>query len=87
MHKRRHHEVTGLPGDATKKDLLETIDKTSRRIMNIIARSNISTEEKEDLANLFLFILNVLDIEHAKIEYEKVKPVQAARGPKTLSKK
>jgi hypothetical protein len=79
--------VLGYPTDMMREDLLQHIGKMTRRIMNVVAVAKIPVEEKEELANLFLFILNVLDIENAKIDYEKIRPNTATGGPKTLHKK
>ena len=78
--------VLGYPSNITRAEIIRTLGRDTRRVMNALAVSKIPVEEKEELANLFLFILNVLDIENAKIKYEKIRPEATAAGPKTLPK-
>lgn len=87
MHRSKLPEVLGYPTVSVKIELLSNIDKISRRLISLIAASNIPVEEKELLANFFLFILNILDIENAKIKYEKIKPNSASGRGKAIQKK
>lgn len=69
-----------LPTDGLKKELLENWTDLCRRILRLIAISVGPIAEKEKLANFFLLIMNVIDIEHEKISYTEIRSKASTRG-------
>lgn len=61
-----------LATPAAKKELLISMKDNTISMMRVLAASKESTESKERLANMLLFILNILDIEGERIVFDAI---------------
>lgn len=75
-----------LPTSAVKKQLIDEMGEMTRTFMRIVATSQEPVDKKEKLADFFLFVLNVLDIENEKLSYEKIECQKPKRNRRALPK-
>lgn len=64
--------VQRLATPSAKKELLIAMKDNTISMMRVLAASKESTESKERLANMLLFILNILDIEGERIVFDAI---------------
>ena len=75
-----------LPTTASKAEILSSMRQNSKDVMRMIAKSEEQPDIKERLADFFLFILNILDIENEKLSYEKIEQGRQGRCRRSVQK-
>lgn len=78
--------VQRLATPGAKKELLSNMKNNTIKIMRLLAASKEDTESKEDLANMFLFILNIIDIEGERISFDAIKAKKQSKPRRMLKK-
>jgi hypothetical protein len=78
--------VTRLPTETYKRYLISRIDQMTKEFMRILSSSSAGSSTKEELADFFLFMLNITDIENEKLSYEKIKQEKPKRIRRVISK-
>ena len=76
-----------LPTSSSKEIFISDLRDNTKKVMRIIAGSEEPIEDKERLADFFLFMLNILDIENEKLSFESIRQRKPQRTRKTVSKK
>jgi len=75
-----------LPTSAIKKQLLAEMEEMTKTFMRVVAVSAEPVDRKEKLADYFLFVLNILDIENEKLSYEKINLQKSKRNRRAVPK-
>lgn len=68
-----------LTPPAVKKELLSEMKDVTVCMMRVLAASKETTEVKEKVANMMVFILNILDIEGEKLVFDKIRAKKSTR--------
>jgi len=82
---RKLSSVQRLTPPATKKEILKNSKSSVVAMMRILAASKEDTETKEKLANMLIFILNILDIEGEKLVFNELRTQKQKRAGRVLS--
>ena len=82
-------KITGsqrLATPAAKKELIKNVKENTTDMMRIIAGAKEPPEVKEKLANMFIFILNVVDIEGERLIFDEIRSKNPKRAGRVLQK-
>ena len=82
---RKLQNVLRFPTLSARKEFVDKTEETTKKIMRIVATCDLPTEEKEELVDFFLLLLNIVDLERARIDFEL--SGNKERGSRTRTKK
>lgn len=66
-------KIQRLATDTDKKNLLQELDSSCRTLTKLVAASSESPETKTKLARLLVFMLNILDIENERLNFDAIR--------------
>lgn len=66
-------KIQRLATDTDKKILLQELDESCRTLTRLVASSSESQETKSKLARLIVFMLNILDIETERLNFDAIR--------------